>query len=34
MLRFIVGGFVVLHGLVHLFYFGQARRLFDLRVLN
>jgi len=31
MLRFIVGAFVVLHGLVHLFYFGQARRLFDLQ---
>jgi len=30
MLRFLVGAFVVLHGLVHLFYFGQARRLFDL----
>ena len=31
MLRFIVGAFVVLHGLVHLFYFGQARRLFELQ---
>ena len=31
MLRFIVGAFVVLHGLVHLLYFGQSRRLFELQ---
>jgi hypothetical protein len=31
MLRFIFGAFVVLHGLVHLLYFGQSRRLFELR---
>ena len=31
MLRFIVGVFIVLHGLVHLLYFGQSRRLFELR---
>jgi hypothetical protein len=31
MLRFIVGGFIVLHGLVHLLYFGQSRRLFELQ---
>ena len=31
MLRFIFGVFIVLHGLVHLFYFGQSRRLFELQ---
>jgi hypothetical protein len=31
MLRFIVGVFLVLHGLVHLLYFGQSRRLFELQ---
>jgi hypothetical protein len=31
MLRFIVGVFVVLHGLVHLLYFGQGWRLFELQ---
>jgi hypothetical protein len=31
MLRFIIGVFIVLHGLVHLFYFGQSRRLFELQ---
>lgn len=31
MLKIIIGIFFVLHGLVHLFYFGQSRRLFDLR---
>jgi hypothetical protein len=31
MLRFILGVFVVLHGLVHLLYFGQGRRLFELQ---
>jgi hypothetical protein len=30
MLRFIVGVFVVLHGLVHLLYFGHGQRLFEL----
>lgn len=30
MLRFIIGAFFVLHGLVHLLYFGQSRRLFEL----
>ena len=30
MLRFIVGAFVVLHGLVHLLYAGQSQRLFEL----
>jgi hypothetical protein len=30
-LRFIFGAFTVLHGLVHLLYFGQSRRLFELR---
>ena len=31
MLRFIIGTFLVLHGLVHLLYFGQSRRLFELQ---
>jgi len=31
MLGFIVGVFIVLHGLVHLLYFGQSRRLFELQ---
>ena len=31
MLRFIVGVFIVLHGLVHLLYCGQSRRLFELQ---
>jgi hypothetical protein len=31
LLRFIFGVFIVLHGLVHLLYFGQSRRLFELR---
>jgi hypothetical protein len=31
MLRFIFGVFFVLHGLVHLLYFGQSARLFELR---
>jgi hypothetical protein len=31
MLRFILGAFIVLHGLVHLLYVGQSRRLFELR---
>ena len=30
-LRFIFGAFIVLHGLVHLLYFGQSRRLLELR---
>ena len=30
-MRFIVGIVVVLHGLVHLLYFGQSRRLFELQ---
>jgi hypothetical protein len=31
MLRFVVGVFIVLHGLVHLLYFGQSWRLFELQ---
>ena len=31
MLKLIVGIFIVLHGLVHLFYFGQSQRLFELQ---
>ena len=31
MLRFIVGAFIVLHGLVHLLYFAQSRRVFELQ---
>jgi uncharacterized membrane protein YphA (DoxX/SURF4 family) len=30
-LRFIIGVFFVLHGLVHLLYFGQSQRFFELR---
>ncbi len=29
--RIIFGVFIVLHGLVHLLYFGQSRRLFELQ---
>jgi len=31
MVRIIVGVFIVLHGLVHLLYFGQSQRLFELQ---
>jgi hypothetical protein len=31
MLRLIIGAFIVLHGLVHLLYFGQSGRLFELQ---
>ena len=31
MLRFIIGVFIVLHGLVHLLYFGHSWRLFELQ---
>ncbi len=31
MLRLVFGAFVVLHGLVHLLYFGQSRRFFELQ---
>jgi hypothetical protein len=31
LLRFIFGIFIVLHGLVHLLYFGQSQRLFELQ---
>lgn len=31
MLGLIFSVFIVLHGLVHLFYFGQSRRLFELQ---
>ena len=31
MLRFILGAFIVLHGLVHLLYFGQSSRRFELQ---
>jgi len=31
LLRFIIGVFIILHGLVHLLYFGQSRRLFELQ---
>jgi hypothetical protein len=30
-LKFIFGVFIVLHGLVHLLYFGHSQRLFELR---
>jgi len=29
--KFVIGALIVLHGLVHLFYFGQSRRLFELQ---
>ena len=31
MIRIILGVFIVLHGLVHLLYFGQSQRLFELQ---
>lgn len=31
MLRIVFGIFIVLHGLVHLLYFGQSRRIFELQ---
>jgi hypothetical protein len=31
MLKIVFGVFIILHGLVHLLYFGQSRRLFELR---
>ncbi len=31
MQRILIGIFMVLHGLVHLLYFGQSRRLFELQ---
>lgn len=31
MLRIIIGVFSVLHGLVHLLYFGQSQRIFELQ---
>jgi hypothetical protein len=31
MLKLVIGIFMVLHGLVHLFYFGQSQRLFELQ---
>lgn len=31
MLRFIVGAFMVLHGLVHLLYFAQSKKVFELQ---
>jgi hypothetical protein len=31
LLRFTIGAFIVLHGLVHLLYFGQSARLFELQ---
>lgn len=31
LVRIVVGIFMVLHGLVHMFYFGQARRFFEMQ---
>ena len=31
MLAFVIGAFLVLHGLVHLLYFGQSWRIFELQ---
>ncbi len=30
-MRFIFGAFIVLHGLIHLLYFGQSARYFELK---
>jgi len=30
-MRFILGAFIVLHGMVHLLYFGQSARYFELK---
>ncbi|MHA1568427.1 MAG: hypothetical protein ACTSXZ_03070 [Alphaproteobacteria bacterium] len=30
-MKFVCGIFIILHGLVHLLYFGQSRRLFELQ---
>ena len=30
-MRFVFGVFIVLHGLVHLLYFGQSARYFELK---
>ncbi len=30
-MNFLFGGFIVLHGLVHLLYFGQSSRRFELK---
>jgi len=30
-IRILVGAFIVLHGLIHLLYFGQSSRLFELQ---
>ena len=30
-MRFVIGVFIVLHGLVHLLYFGQSARYFELK---
>jgi len=31
MLKFVFGVFIILHGLVHLLYFGQSQRYFELQ---
>src|SRR3989304_2566095 len=31
MIRLILGGFMMLHGMVHLLYFGQSARYFELK---
>jgi len=31
MIKFVAGAFLLLHGLVHLLYFGQSARLFELQ---
>jgi hypothetical protein len=31
MIRIVIGTFVILHGLVHLLYFGQSARYFELQ---
>ena len=31
MIRYVAGVFLILHGLVHLLYFGQSQRIFELQ---
>ncbi|MEJ2600013.1 MAG: hypothetical protein P8Z00_16890 [Anaerolineales bacterium] len=31
MIRIVLGAFLVLHGLVHMLYFGQSRRIFEMQ---
>ena len=31
MLNIVIGVFIILHGLVHMLYFGQSRKFFELQ---